>query len=259
MKEIVAVVNQKGGVSKTSTVLALAAGLKAKRNRILLVDMDAQSNLSYTAGATPTDKTVYRAMVEGSASGMIQSLDYAGERDLYERVDILPAGPDLSGADVNLSGTVGREYLLKEVLKELAEDYDYILIDTPPALGALTVNALTASTGVIITAQADIYSLQGIASLSSTLEAVRKYCNKDLKVKGILITRYNSRSILSRSIAEELAGTAEAMGTVLYQTRIRECTAVKEAQLEKQSIFSYAPRSNAAKDYMAFIEEAFPA
>ena len=149
----------------------------------------------------------------------------------------------------------GKEYRLREALEPVYDLYDYIVIDTPPALGILTVNALTACTGAIIPAQADVYSLQGIALLSQTIETVRKYCNRALKIKGIVLTRYNSRAVLSRDMADLIAQTAQQLRTKLYTTRIRECTALKEAQAVQQDIFTYAPRSNAAADYKALVAE----
>jgi chromosome partitioning protein len=150
---------------------------------------------------------------------------------------------------------VGKEYRLKEALEALQGNYDYAIIDTPPALGILTVNALTACTGVLIPAQADIYSLQGISQLYGTLQTVRKYCNPSLKVMGILLTRYSGRAIISREVAEMIEETAAQLHTKLYQTKIREATAIKEAQARRQSIYEYAPKSNATTDYKALIDE----
>ena len=133
--------------------------------------------------------------------------------------------------------------------------YDYCIVDTPPALGILTVNALTAATGAIIPAQADIFSLQGISQLGGTLDAVKKYCNPDLSVMGILLTRYNDRAVIGREAAEMTERTAGQLGTELFTARIRECTAIKEAQARRQSIYSYAPKSNAAADYAALVAE----
>ena len=133
--------------------------------------------------------------------------------------------------------------------------YDYIIVDTPPALGILTINALTACTGAIIPAQADIYSLQGIGQLNSTIETVKKYCNPSLSIMGIVITRFNGRSIIRREVAEMLEHTADQLHTKLFSSKIRECTALVEAQATKQNIYSYAPRSNATADYKALVDE----
>ena len=131
----------------------------------------------------------------------------------------------------------------------------YIIVDTPPALGILTINALTACTGAIIPAQADIYSLQGIGQLNSTIETVKKYCNPSLSIMGIVITRFNGRSIIRREVAEMLEHTADQLHTKLFSSKIRECTALVEAQATKQNIYSYAPRSNATADYKALVDE----
>ena len=149
----------------------------------------------------------------------------------------------------------GKEYRLKEAIAPVKRKYDYIIIDTPPALGIITTNALTASDTVIIPAQAEIHSIQGIALLSEAITAIKKYTNPALKIAGIVITRYNGRAILSKDMKENLHRTAELLKTKVFSTPIRECIAVKEAQALRQDIFTYAPRSNATKDYNAVIDE----
>ena len=144
---------------------------------------------------------------------------------------------------------------LKSALEAIAKSYDFIIIDTPPALGILTINALTAADGVIIPAQASIYSLQGIGQLAATIKAVQQHTNPALQIYGILITRYNGRAILSRDISELLTDTAEQLKTKVFETRIREAIAIKEAQAHRQNIFDYAAKTNPAKDYNAFIDE----
>lgn len=168
--------------------------------------------------------------------------------------DIIASYTALAGADAVITET-GKEYRLKEALESLSEAYDFCIIDTPPALGILTINALTACEGAIIPAQADIYSLQGISQLNSTIHTVKKYCNPALSIMGIVLTRYNGRSIIRREVAEMLEQTAQSLNTKLYKAKIRECTALVEAQATKQNIFSYAPRSNATADYKALAAE----
>ena len=129
------------------------------------------------------------------------------------------------------------------------------MIDTPPFLGVLTINALTACDKALIPAQADVYSLQGIAQLSGTIDTVRKYCNPDLEVMGVVLTRYNPRAVITKELTEMISATAEKLGTKLLSTRIRECTAIKEAQAKRTDIYSYAPRSNASADYTALTDE----
>ena len=137
----------------------------------------------------------------------------------------------------------------------MRNEYDYIIIDTPPALGTLTVNALTASDSIIIPAQADKFSLQGISQLCLTVQAIRQYSNNKLCIRGIVLTRYNKRAIISREIAGMLSEEAQKVGTKVYKTMIRECTAIKEAQAVKVSIFDYAPKCNASLDFESLVKE----
>lgn len=244
--KIISVINQKGGVGKSTTALALGEGLSLKGYKVLYVDLDAQGNLTYTMGADPN---AYNAL------GVLQRPETA-EAEIQHTAhgDIIASSPTLAGADTIITQT-GKEYRLKEALEKVAADYNYCIIDTPPALSILTVNALTACTGAIIPAQADIYSLQGISQLNSTVEAVKRYCNPGLTIMGIVLTRYNKRSIIRREVAEMLEHTAAQLHTHLYKTKIRECTALVEAQALKQSIYSYAPKSNATADYTALVDE----
>ena len=231
---------------KSTTALAIGAGLSLKGYSVLFIDLDAQGNLSYTLGA---DTKGYNAM------GVLERPETAKEEIQHTpQGDIIASSPKLAGADKLLEET-GKEYRLKEALDSLQGAYDYIIVDTPPALGILTINALTACTGAIIPAQADIYSLQGIAQLNSTIETVKKYCNPSLSIMGIVLTRFNGRSIIRREVAEMLERTAEQLHTKLYTSKIRECTALVEAQATKQNIYSYAPRSNATADYKALVDE----
>lgn len=246
---IISIINQKGGVGKSTTAHAIGAGLALRGRRVLYVDLDAQGNLSYTLNADATGL---------SGISVLDVLEgHVRARDAIQHTaqgDIIASSPILSGADTVLT-SVGKEYRLKEALATLQGEYDYTVIDTPPALGILTVNALTACHGCIIPAQADIYSLQGIGQLYGSIQAVRKYCNPALKVMGILLTRYNSRAIISRDVAEMMDQTAGQLHSQLYKSRIRECTSLKEAQAVKIDIYSYAPRSNAVIDYNALIDE----
>lgn len=243
---IYGVINQKGGVGKTTTVSALAGGLRRRGKSVLAVDLDPQGNLTYSFGAEPDGK---------NALGVLTGNIKASEAVVHtEQGDIIPGGRALSGADAFITDT-GKEYRLREALSELETGYDVIIIDTPPALGILTVNALTACRSVIIPAQADIYSLQGIEQLGETLTPVKKYCNSELYIEGILLTRYNPRAVLSRDIVSYMEQMAEKMGTKVFETKIREAVSIREAQMLRQDIFGYAAKSNVAADYGAFIDE----
>lgn len=246
MKDIIAVINQKGGVGKSTTALSLGAGLSLRGYKVLYADLDAQGNLSHTMKANASGLTALDVLTQqATAAEVIQHTDLG---------DIIPASPALAGADAVITAT-GKEYRLREALEPVKGSYDYIVIDTPPALGVLTINALTACHSAVIPAQADIYSLQGINQLYTTIDTVRKYCNPSLSIKGILLTRYSARSILSRELAEVIEQTAQRFNTQLFSTPIRETVAVREAQASQQDIYSYAPKSNAAADYTAFVAE----
>lgn len=246
MKEIITIANQKGGVGKSTTAHALGSCLRSQGQRVLFVDLDPQGNLTYTMEADPAGPTAYELLTrQAEVADCIRQT---------EQGDLIPASAQLAAADMELNST-GKEYRLKEALAGVEEDYDTILIDTPPALGILTVNALTASNGLLIPAQADIYSLQGIGQLYSTVQAVRTYCNPGLSIRGILLTRHSARAVLTRDLTEMIGETAAQLGTRVYSTVIRENIAVKEAQARRADLLRYAPKSNAAKDYAAFAEE----
>ena len=242
--QIVSIVNRKGGVGKTATAQALGAGLARRGFRVLFVDLDSQANLSYALGADPNKLGIMDVLTgEATAAEAIQKTSQG---------EIIAGTEALAAADTVIDGT-GKEYRLKEALEGLK--YDYIVIDTPAQLGTITINALTAASYAIIPVQAEIYSLQGIGRINDAVSAVKKYCNKDLYIKGILLTRYNGRAVLSRDMLSNLEAAAAQLNTKVYKTPIRECISVKEAQAIRQDVLSYAPKSNAAEDYTAFINE----
>lgn len=246
MAQVISIINQKGGVGKSTTSQTLAAGLSLKGFRVLLIDMDSQGNLSYSAGADKQSATILEVLKqEQNAMAAVQHL---------KSFDIIPASISLAGADMQLT-EMGKEYRLREALEPIKENYDYVVIDTPPALGILTVNALTASDSVVIPAQADIYSVDAIGQLYNTIKAVKQYTNKNLSIKGILLTRFSDRTVLSRDLATMIDNTAATLGTKLYKATIREAIGIKEAQANRVDIFEYAPKSNVAADYMSFLEE----
>lgn len=243
---IYAISNQKGGVGKSTTANALGAGLARKGFKVLYVDLDAQGNLSHSMRASNRAVTSLEVLTgtAAAAEAIVETL----------QGDLIPASPSLSSADAILTDT-GKEYRLREALAPISDRYDYCILDTPPALGTLTVNALTACNGVIVATQADIYSLQGIGQLTRTIQTVKKYCNNDLVIIGMVITRYSSRAVLTRDMTELLEDTAKQLHTTVYTTKIRECVQIKEAQAKQMDIFNYAPRSNGAKDYEGLLTE----
>lgn len=242
----IAIVNRRGGVGKTATAHAVGAGIAHRGKRVLFVDLDSQTNLTFDVGAQATPPGSME-LLSGSATAR-EAIQYTPGGD------IIPATPSLAAADTAIDGT-GKEYRLREALEEVESLYDYCITDTPPALGVLTVNALTAANDVIIPAQAEIHSLQGMSLLHETIEAVQKYTNRRLNVLGILITRYNGRTTIARDMTANIERVAYTLHTKAFNTPIRECVSVKEAQAVQQDIFKYAPKSNAATDYNALIDE----
>lgn len=243
--EVWAILNQKGGVAKTTTTLALGAGLRQRGKKVLFIDADPQRDMSRVLGADTTGLTTLEVLLRKATAR--QAIQKTGSGD------VIAASAGLA-ADGILSNT-GREYRLREALEQLNGEYDYILIDCPPSLGVLTVNALTAATGCILPCQADILSLEALDAFQQTYDAMKRYTNPALTLKGIAITRYSGRSILGRDMADMIEEKAAAIGTKVYNTRIRECIALKEAQAVREDIFSYAPKSNAALDYDSLLTE----
>lgn len=246
MCNIISVINQKGGVGKSTTSQCIAAGISLKGYKVLCIDTDPQGNLSFSSGANKEGITILDVLQQNS------TITEATQK--CSAFDIVPASISLAGADMMLT-ELGKEYRLREALEPVREKYDYIIIDTPPALGILTVNALTASTEIIIPAQADIYSIDAIGQLYNTIRTVQQYTNKSLSVKGLLLTRYSDRAVLSRDLAKMIKDTAEQLHTKLFKASIREAIAIKEAQAQRQDIFAYAPKSKVAGDYAALVQE----
>lgn len=246
MKTIV-LTNQKGGVAKTTTSHALATGLHNKGYTVLIVDADPQGNLSYTLGIDESKDTTLYDVIKGDAN-VSDAL-----HTIRTGLDLLTIGIKGTAADMELSGKVAREYMIKEAIQGL--QYDYCVIDTAPTLGLLTVNALTAANYAIIPMNLEIYSLQGMEQLSGFIENVRKYTNHDLKVSGLLLTKYNDRLNITQALKGNIEQAATMLDTRVYDTKIRESVAVKETQLLRGDIYTEAPKATATLDYLSFIDE----
>lgn len=246
MKEIIAIVNRRGGVGKTATAHAIGAGLARRGYKTLFIDLDSQCNLTFDVGGK-TAPIGSLEVLRGSATAKEAIQHAAGG-------DIIPASKRLSTADKIIDGK-GKEYRLRDALAPITAAYDYIIIDTPPALGVLTVNALTASNSTIIPARPEVHSIHGIQLLYEAISAVKRYTNPNITIKGILITHYNQRSNLCKDMKSNLEEAAKDLGTKVFSTPIRTCTAIAEAQALQTDIYSYSPRSNGAADYKALIDE----
>lgn len=243
---IYAIANQKGGVGKSTTAQALAAGLAKAGQKVLVIDLDAQGNTSYSFGADETKPGVYALM---SYKAKLQDCIQATALDgLY----IIAGGQDLVNVETELTST-GKEYRLKELIGKAK--FDAVVIDTPPSICTLTTNALTACDYVVIPSQANIYTIEGIKNLADNIATIRKYTNTKIKVAGILLTRHNGRSTIVKACIGALNQLAENMGTKVFATTIPEAIAIQEAQTRKTNIFDYAAKNKAAIAYKAFIEE----
>lgn len=246
--QIITISNQKGGVGKTTTAHALLTGLANMGYKVLALDADPQTNLTYTTGINMDDTPDLYNLLKKQASFL----------EVVQQVkpgfDIIPGSLDLAGADMEFTAA-GREYMIREALEPVKEKYDFCIIDTPPTLGILTVNALTASHKIIVPMAADVYSLQGLSQLQGMVENVKKYCNPGLTIDGLLLTKYSDRAIINRNLKDSLQQTATQLHTRLYKTTIREAVAVKEIQFLQSDIFTEYPKAKVTEDYKQFFKE----
>ncbi len=247
MEKFITVTNQKGGVGKTTTSLSLINALHMRGRRVLGVDLDPQGSLGFSAGLDIENSTTVYDVFKGTAS-VEQAIV---PTDLG---DILPSNILLSTAELEFNSP-GREYMLKNELQKIAHLYDHIIIDTPPALNVLTVNAYVASDALIIPMAPEILSLLGISQILDTINTVRKYYNPDLRVLGILLNKYNMRLTLNREVLELSAEIARRLDTKVFETKIRTSVTVAEAPAHGESVLSYAPNSNPALDFQNLLDE----
>lgn len=251
MAKIITIANNKGGVAKTTTTAAMLAGLSKRGFKVLGIDADSQGNLSSSL------KIDYNNLQLPSLYQVLKREISAGEAVIHMSFcDIIPSTARLASAEQEIT-ELGKEYRLKEALTSVQNNYDYIIIDTAPGIiTVVTTNALTASNLVIIPSTAGIFSTQGFMQLSNAIEAVRTYCNNpELKISGILLTRHNPRTNISKYIAEITEQLGKNIGADIFNGFIRNASVVEESQAMKTSLFEYAPNSTVSKDYDSFIDE----
>lgn len=244
MSITISIVLQKGGTGKSTTAQALASTLGFKYKKVLLIDLDPQSNVTYSSGADDPDHTIFDVLGEdcGADKALIQCKYY----------DLLAADTYLT--NIEMSEKV-EPTILKNVLEPIKSNYDFIIIDTPPALGNLSFNALVASNYVVIPAEPRPFALQGLGRLNDTIQTIQKALNPSLKVLGILLIKYSNRTVLNRDTKTMIEEYAKQMNTIVFKTSIREGIAVAEAQTVREPLIDYAKNSKPNIDYKAFTAE----
>lgn len=244
MTKIIAIANHKGGVGKTTSVACIGEALSRKGKRVLLIDLDAQANLTgFFLSDEDESENIYEAMTGRSAALPI--------REVKERLYLVPSSLDLARAEVDLSSRIARERILLSLIEPVAGDYDYILLDCPPSLGIITTNALVAATDLYIPLTAEALPLKGLKMLEEIVAEIQRSINRGLSISGVIITRYNNRK-LNKAVLEAIRAK---YGDRVFSTKIRENIAVAEAPLYGGDLFEYAPDSNGAKDYEQLAEE----
>lgn len=247
--KIISVSNVKGGVGKTSTAAILSAGLTQRGNSVLMIDSDPQTNLTMCFLPEPPDGTpsIYHVYADG------KSLDEV-KTSIKENLDLIIGDFELCNADMQFL-KAGRLKMLRKAIKSIKSDYDFIVIDTPPNLGILSLNAFLVSDYIIVPMAADSFSLKGVRLLKQTLDEVTEETEKAVSVTGLLLTKYTNRTNVSKLLEKSINSAAELLGTKVFGSRIRQATVLQESQVAKVDLLEYAPKAPVTLDYQAFIDE----
>ncbi|WP_418540863.1 ParA family protein [Massilistercora timonensis] len=248
MGRIIAVANQKGGVGKTTTAINLSSCLAEKGKKVLAVDMDPQGNMTSGLGVdkNSVENTIYDLIIGES------SIDEVLRKDIMKNLDIIPANIDLSAAEIELIDVEDKEYIVRNVIKDIKDNYDYIIIDCPPSLSMLTINAMTTATSVLVPIQCEYYALEGLSQLIHTVDLVRDRLNPELEIEGVVFTMYDARTNLSLQVVENVK---DNLHQNIYKTIIPRNIRLAEAPSYGVPINEYDPKSAGSESYMRLAEE----